>query len=420
MVPNGKKAPVAPEDGRPDRLPAAAWRDRPETRAVIAALEAAGAGPRFVGGCVRDTLLGRPVADVDIATPLRPEAVMEALRRAGIRVVPTGLDHGTVTAVIGGQPFEITTLRIDVETDGRHAVVAFTDDWRADAARRDFTMNALSADPDGRIHDYFGGVEDALAGRVRFVGDPAQRMDEDVLRLLRLFRFHAHYGRTPIEPATLEAVRRFVPRIAGLSGERIRAELLKLLSAPDPATAWRVMAGLGVAEAVLGEPGDADRLESLSKIEPRPDPLLRLAALVTRADSAAALAQRLRLSNAERDRLLAAVRPIEGLAPEVTESHLVRTIYRHGRVCVVDRLLIAAAGEPEERRWPALAETARGVGVPAFPLQGRDIVGLGVPPGPKVGRLLAAVERWWLDGGLAAGREACLAEARRLVASARA
>ena len=217
-----------------ERIAPQAWMTAPETRAVVAALSAAGAEVRFVGGCVRDALAGRRVKDVDLATTDRPERVIELLQAAGLKAVPTGLDHGTVTAIAGHRPFEITTLREDVETDGRRARVAFTDDWQADAARRDLTFNAMSCSPEGDLFDPFGGRADLAAGRGRFVGDPRARIQEDYLRLLRFFRFQAHYGRVPPEPATLAVLRDLAPQLASLSGERLRSELLRLLEAPDP------------------------------------------------------------------------------------------------------------------------------------------------------------------------------------------
>ncbi|HET8728598.1 MAG TPA: CCA tRNA nucleotidyltransferase [Alphaproteobacteria bacterium] len=381
---------------------------------MIAALDAAAGQPRFVGGCVRDALLDRPVRDIDIATPLRPDEVMAALRRAGLKSVPTGIAHGTVTAVAHGRPFEVTTLRVDVETDGRHALVSFTDDWQADAARRDFTMNALSADPDGTVHDYFGGVADAWEGRVRFVGDPVQRIEEDVLRLLRLFRFHAHYGSAPLDPEALAAVQAYAPRLAGLSGERIRAELLKLLAAADPVPTWRLMIAHGVAVEVLGEPGDVDRLAALVPLEPAPDPVRRLAALVRHCNPDA-LADRLRLSNADRNRLAFLARP-PAIAPDLNPADLRRAIYRYGGGGVTDALLLAAAGDPSEGRYRPLIEAARTTVLPAFPVRGRDLLDLGLSPGQHVGRILKELERWWIESDFAADRAACLDEARKRVA----
>jgi hypothetical protein len=242
------------------RIEPQSWMTAPHTRAVLAALSAEGAAPRFVGGCVRDAELGRPVKDIDIATPDPPERVLALLERAGLKAVPTGLAHGTVTAISRGRPFEVTSLRIDVETYGRHAKVEFTDDWQADAGRRDLTINALSCAPDGRIFDYFGGLEDLRAGRVRFVGDPRARIREDYLRLLRFFRFHAHYGRGAPDPEGLAAAGELAPKATKLSGERVRAELLRLLAAPDPVPVLDLMAARGVLRVFLPEAADTAAL----------------------------------------------------------------------------------------------------------------------------------------------------------------
>jgi poly(A) polymerase len=389
--------------------PLPAWATDPAARAVIAALSIPGFDPRFVGGCVRNALLGRDAADVDIATPLRPEAVMVALRNAGLGVIPTGLEHGTVTARSGGRSFEVTTLRVDVETDGRHAVVEFTADWRADAARRDFTMNALSADPEGVVHDYFGGVADALAGRVRFVGDPAQRIAEDALRILRFFRFHAHYGQGELDPPALAACTAAVAGLDRLSGERIWAELLKLLAAPDPVPVWRAMVEAGIARRVIGEDGDIARLQGLLRVAPEADPLLRLAALL-RGD-AATVAARLKLSNDERDRLAGLQQDIPDNAPDEIGVRLL--LYRYGRAGGRDRLRLAWAAAP--KRWSfrrALAALEKEP-VPSLPVRGRDVVALGLS-GPAVGRALADVERWWIGQGLRPGREESLGRLREL------
>ncbi|MFP5513038.1 MAG: CCA tRNA nucleotidyltransferase, partial [Alphaproteobacteria bacterium] len=266
------------------RLSPQPWMTAPESRAVFAALDAGGADARFVGGCVRDAWLGRPVKDIDVATHAPPERVMELLEAAGIRVIPTGIDHGTVTALCGGKPYEITTLRRDVETDGRHARVEFTDDWMEDAARRDLTMNALSCTPDGAMFDPFGGLADLAAGRVRFVGEARRRIEEDVLRLLRFFRFHAHYGRGDPDAEALAACRELAPRLPTLSGERVRGELFRLLTAPCAAAVWRLMMGQGIMVHLLPEAMDADRLDRLIAVERdlgiTPDPTRRLAAVL--------------------------------------------------------------------------------------------------------------------------------------------
>ncbi|WP_034854102.1 CCA tRNA nucleotidyltransferase [Inquilinus limosus] len=389
--------------------PLPGWATDAAARAVIDALSIPGFDPRFVGGCVRNALLGRDAADVDIATPLKPQAVMVALRNAGLGVIPTGLEHGTVTARSGGKSFEVTTLRVDVETDGRRAVVEFTADWRADAARRDFTMNALSADPEGVVHDYFGGVADALAGRVRFVGDPAQRIAEDALRILRFFRFHAHYGRGELDPTALAACAAAAGSLDRLSGERVRTELLKLLAAPDPVPVWRAMVEAGIARHVIGEDGDIARLQGLVQVAPASDSLLRLAALL-RGD-AAAVAARLRLSNDERDRLVGLRESVPDKAPDEVGVRLL--LYRHGRAGGRDRLRLAWAAAP--KRWSlkrALAALEKEP-VPTLPVRGRDVVALGLS-GPAVGRALAEVERWWIDQGLRPGREESLDRLRAL------
>jgi poly(A) polymerase len=283
----------------------------PATRRVFAAVTADGAQARFVGGCVRDALLGRKVKDIDIATDAAPERVMRLLEAAGIRAIPTGIDHGTVTAVIERAHYEITTLRHDVETYGRHAKVAFTDDWMADASRRDFTMNALFCALDGTLFDPFGGMADALAGRVRFVGEPRARITEDVLRLLRFFRFQAHYGRTAPDPAALSACMALAPLLPRLSGERVQGEFLRLLRADDPVPVLRLMVERSIMAHLLPDAVRLDRLAGLIALERDPvlcpedgDPLRRLAALLPDERAVGLrVAERLRLSNEETERL---------------------------------------------------------------------------------------------------------------------
>src|SRR5882672_2726747 len=298
------------------RIAPPGWVGEAATRAVLEALAAEGAAVRFVGGCVRDALLGRPIGDIDIATPDPPEQVLALLGAAALKAVPTGLAHGTVTAIVataGGAPrhFEITSLRRDVENFGRHARVAFTDDWAADAARRDFTMNALCLDAGGQIFDPVGsGLDDLRAARVRFVGDAEARIREDVLRLLRFYRFHAHYGRGEAAAAARDACRRLAHLLPGLSGERVAAELLKLLAAPDPSATLEMMAADGLLAVLLPEARRRDRLAGLVTLEAAADPLRRLAALIAAdAEAAQRLAARLRLSGAERDRLVLLAAP---------------------------------------------------------------------------------------------------------------
>ena len=413
----------------PAALPAAlpVARTAPEARGVLDALAAGGAEARFVGGCVRDALLGRPLRDLDIATDAPPGRVTELLRGAGLKVVPTGIEHGTVTAISGGRPFEITTLRRDVETDGRRAVVAFTDDWREDAARRDFTMNAMSLSSDGTLHDYFGGAGDARAGLVRFVGDPELRIREDVLRILRFFRFQAHYGRTSPDETGLRACASLAGLLPALSGERVRTELLRLLEAGDPAPVWRLMTEQGVLAPLLPEASDISRLEAmvgLERAEGRgedrgegrgPDALRRLAALLPDSLATAAdVAERLKLSNRDRDRLGALAQPPVEVRPASDGTDNRRALRRVGAERFVDHVLMAAATQRLDHGAiepaMALAATWRPV---TFPLKGRDLLKRGVAPGPDLGRLLAGIEAWWEEHDYRPGRDACLGELDR-------
>ncbi|MBN9563812.1 MAG: CCA tRNA nucleotidyltransferase [Alphaproteobacteria bacterium] len=377
----------------------------PALRAVLAALPEA----RLVGGCVRDALAGRPVADIDLATPRRPEAVMQALQAAGIRAVPTGLDHGTVTAVMDRRGFEITTLRRDEETDGRHARVAYTNDWREDAARRDFTINALSMTPDGAVFDRFGGIADLAAGRVRFVGDAARRIAEDYLRILRFFRFHARYGRPPPDPEAVAAIRAGVPGLARLSAERVWSELLRILAVPDPTGSVALMAELGVLAAVLPEGAEPDRLARLVEARAPIDPLLRLAALVT--GDAEALADRLKLSTSERERLVA-LRALPIPEPGASDADLRRLLADTPADILIGRAWLAG---DVGQGWAALRARLAALPMPVFPLEGRDVLALGELPGPRVGLLLRAIRAWWLAGGCVADGAACRAELARRI-----
>jgi poly(A) polymerase len=392
------------------------WMTSPKTRAVLDALAAGGIGVRFVGGCVRDAMIGRKISDIDLATDAPPERVMEFLEAAGLKVIPTGLAHGTVTAVSGGAPYEITTLRHDVETDGRRAVVAFTDDWEADAARRDFTMNALSLEASGLLHDPFGGIEDLRAGRVRFVGDPRQRLTEDVLRLLRFFRFHAHYGKPPPDGDALAACREMAHMLPRLSAERVRVELLKLLAAADPVPVIRLMRDEGVLDHFLAQATAIDRLDRMVTVESgleQCDPLRRLAALLpVDGDTARHLAQGLRLSNRERERLEAMAAPGVDLSPSLDGPARRRALYAIGAEAWSDLVLSAwAAGHdgPDDEGWRDLLNETQGWARPKFSLTGRDVKKLGVEEGAAVGELLRAAEAWWIEGDFRADRKECLA-----------
>lgn len=382
------------------------------TRRVMRALTVAGAAPRFVGGAVRDTLLGRPMNEIDIATPLKPETVMAQLDAAGIRAVPTGIAHGTVTAVTSGRSFEITTLRRDVETYGRHAKVAFDADWQADAQRRDFTMNALSLDPHGALYDYVGGFADLKSGRVRFVGDPATRIREDVLRLLRFYRFFAHYGKGAGDRGARAACRAAAHLLPTLSVERVAAETLKLLAAPDPLPALRMMRADGVLSVLLPEAGNLTRLRRLVALEPHPDPLRRLAALVGRDE---AVAERLKLSGAQRDRLAALLtEPALDLGGDRAAQR--RALYRWGSALYADRVLLAAAAMPAPGRVTRLLRLAKTWKHPRFPLKGRDLLAAGAVPGSAIGALLAELEAWWIAGDFQATKVQCRAELKRRLA----
>lgn len=402
------------------RLDPQPWMTAPESVALVAALTRDGAEVRYVGGCVRDAVLGRPVKDVDLATDAPPEAVVRLLEAAGVRAVPTGFEHGTVTAVVDGRPYEVTTLRRDVETDGRRAVVAFGTDWREDAARRDFTMNAMSLAPDGTLYDYFGGVEDARAGLVRFIGDPERRIREDMLRILRFYRFHAHYGRGEPDPDGLAACAALAGSLPGLSAERVRNELLRLLEAPAPGATVALMCAHGALSHWLPEAGSTARLDALVRLEARhaqPDTIRRLAALLP-ADAvvAAAVGERLRLSNAAAARLCAALDLARGDAPNPVHA----TLYRRGAETVLDAALWRLAGDSESDSWSDALAGAKNWTPVAFPLRGQDLLELGVPPGPSVGEIMRAVEDWWVAEAFAPDRAACLDRARSAAVQRRA
>lgn len=411
------------------------WMDAAETRAVVAALQADGANVRFVGGCVRDALLKRSIKDIDIATPDPPERVLALLDDAGIHAIPTGIDHGTVTAVIGKAHYEITTLRVDVETFGRHARIEYTDDWRADASRRDFTMNALSADPEGRVYDPFDGIADMAAGRVRFVGEPEKRIEEDALRLLRFFRFHAHYGRgIAMETRALNACHRMADRLESLSGERVAGELVRLLLADDPTPSLLVMHSHGILTHILPEAREFGRLRTLAWLEHRglarpdvrPDAIRRLAALlITDRAGALALGERLKLSGTQARRVAAVAAPRVQVDFAMDGPATRRALRKVGGEEFRDLALVAWAGRralearpdaAETERWTALLDAARDWLPVELPVKGRDLVDMGVPHGPRIGGLLAAAEAWWEELDYRPDRAQCLDKLRELVA----
>ena len=391
------------------------WMVEPATRRLLGALSAGGVEARFVGGSVRDALLGRPIGDIDIATPASPERVIELLEKTGIKVVPTGLTHGTITAIVPPRHFEITSLRRDVETYGRRARVAFDADWASDAARRDFTINAIFLALDGAIDDPVGGLADLRARRVRFVGDPATRIAEDVLRLLRYYRFEARFGTGAGDLEARAACRAAAHLLPTLSGERVAQELVRLLETPDPIAVLQMMQEDSVLEVVLPEARRLDRLRRLIEIEPEADPLLRLAALIeVDGEGAAAVAARLRFSNAWRDQLCGLSRPWP-LDPQADAPGQRRTLYHLGAKRYHGiALLLTAEGEMSSGRLSELLAIAGDWLPPVFPLAGRDVTALGIPPGERVGRLLAAVHEWWEEGDFTADRTRCLIYLREL------
>jgi poly(A) polymerase len=395
----------------------ARWLAAPDVRRVMQALARDGRAARFVGGCVRDALLDPtdPGADIDVATPLPPEQVMALIAEAGLTPLPTGLRHGTVGVHSQHRRFEITTLRRDVACDGRHAVVAYTDDFATDAARRDFTINALSADADGTLHDPLGGLADLAAGRVRFVGDPRQRIQEDYLRILRFFRFQARFGRHAPDPAALAACAALRAGIDRLSGERIRQELWRILSGPRAPGTLELMRITGVLDHVVPEAGSSVDLDLLAPA----DPLLRLAGLIRPADSGRVdvLSRRLRLSNREDDRLRRlVVPPMPDFAGGRQEMRL--ALHRLGAATFADQVRLArAAGQVDSTRAAELLAMAAAWREPVLPLQGADLLALGMSRGPAVGRVLAEVRSAWEASDFTLDRDACLALARAHIAA---
>ncbi|MBL8808420.1 MAG: CCA tRNA nucleotidyltransferase, partial [Rhodospirillales bacterium] len=372
------------------------WATMDAARDVLAAL---GGEARFVGGCVRDALAGQLPADLDLATKLLPDAVVAKLEAAGLKAVPTGIAHGTVTAVARGRKFEITTLRRDVATDGRHATVAFTDDWRADAARRDFTINAMSMTADGDVFDYFGGRADLASRRVRFVGDAATRIREDVLRALRFFRFHARFGGEAMDADALAACRELAPLLPGLSAERVAGELFRLLEGPRAAATLDAMRDAGQLAHWLPEVGSTGvlaRLETLVAAHGAPPSAVRALAALVPPDTA--VAARLKLSNADAEKLAALLDPAARIDPNAPAPERRASFYRLGGD-PADHVLLAWARSGSDAGFAALLESARGWVRPRFPLNGEDARAAGILPGPAMGEWLRRHEESWVDYG---------------------
>jgi poly(A) polymerase len=410
---------------RPAKLSGASWLSSSETQAVFAALAAHGFVARAVGGAVRNQLIGKPVDEVDIATTAKPEEIVAAAEAAGLKAVPTGIAHGTITVVSGGVPYEVTTLRHDVETFGRHATVAFTDDWEADARRRDFTMNALYCSADGELFDPLGGYPDLAARRVRFIGRAEERIREDYLRILRFMRFTAEYGSGDPDAASLGACVRERAGLTQLSPERVRQEMLRLLSLARAPEMVEVMRSYGLLAMVLPAVPRLSLLARIAGVEAAlglgPDPMLRLAALaVGLPEDAERLRARWRLSNEETARLLLMTGPSRDVAPNVPERAAKVCLYVEGAETFRNRVAMAWArsGDPLEdpgwRRRFALPERWK---APKFPIGGADVIALGVPAGPNVGMILSSLEGWWMGNDFAPDETELRAKLRELVAT---
>lgn len=390
----------------PNDLKSAQWLAADHCQAVFEALESGGYTARAVGGAIRNALMGHEVSDVDIASAALPDEVVRLCRAAGLGVHPTGLAHGTLTVVSNHVPYEVTTLRRDVETHGRHATIAFTTDWSEDAARRDFTMNAIYCDRHGTLYDPLGGYPDLVEGRVRFIGSARERIREDYLRILRFFRFFAAYGHGEIDAEGLEAVTKEREGLKRLSAERIRIELLKLLVASRAHDALAAMQERGIAFLIFGKEPHLDRFDKLTGLElamnSAPDPILRLAALLLDDENDARnLAARLRLSNEERNELSTLARyRVDACA---TNPILAKTaLYRLGEKAYRAVCLLSWAQTTKDEKdpdWRAVFDLPRQWNVPAMPFKGSDVLGLGIPPGPDVGKILTRFEDWWIEAG---------------------
>jgi poly(A) polymerase len=393
-------------DGSP-RLTDAPWLTRGPLARLLTLLDRDGEEARVVGGAVRNALLGEPLGDIDVATTALPDEVMRRAEQAGLKAVPTGIEHGTVTVIVNGEPFQVTTLREDIETFGRKAVVRFGREWKADAERRDFTMNALSASPDGTVHDAVSGLADLKARRVRFIGDPQMRIREDYLRILRFFRFHAAYGRGELDAAGMHAAVLLREGLDQLSRERIRMELIKLLLAPSAAPTLQAMTDSGILDRVLAGVPVVPRFARLVAIEAKlgldPDAVRRLGALaVFIIEDAERLWQRLRLSNPEHERLASMADGWWHTSPRLEENQARALLYALGPERYRDRVLHAwvhEGADVQDRDWRKLAELPARWQAPAFPLRASDFMGRGVEKGPALGAALAAGEAAWIAAG---------------------
>ncbi|ACK49760.1 Polynucleotide adenylyltransferase region [Methylocella silvestris BL2] len=382
-------------------------KGQPGLQRIFAAIDIDGDETRIVGGAVRNALLGRKIEDIDLATTAAPPLVIERARAASLRIIPTGLDHGTVTLLVDGRAFEVTSLREDIETDGRRATVRFGRDFCADALRRDFTINALFLDKSGRLFDFVGALADIEARRVRFIGDPETRIREDYLRILRFFRFSADYGEGPIDGDGLLAAMRARAGLAQLSRERVRAELLKLVAARRAPEAVEAMSGAGLLGPLIASAPNPARLRRLVEQDARADPLLRLAAICLETpEDAERIAERLRLSNAERDRLSRAARVMLALhgKPVPPPKHFLNVLlFRHGRESALDGFTLAAIGASSSGRRDAI-DFLKTAPEPRLPFSGADLIARGFS-GRAVGDALAALRERWIEAEFSDDRE---------------
>ena len=385
-------------------MTAATLLDHPGVRDLMRVLDGDGQETRIVGGAVRNALLGAPVSEIDFATTATPDVVTQRCRAARLRVIPTGIEHGTLSILVDGATFEVTTLREDVETDGRHAKVHFGRDFRADALRRDFTINALSLDGEGQLHDYTDGQADLVLRRVRFIGEARQRIREDYLRILRLFRFHATYGEGEIDREAFVAAIMERDGLQRLSRERIGAELMKLLATKRAVEAIADMSGAGLLGPLVGGVVNAQRLENIVAFEHLfallPDPLLRLAsACLLIAEDAHRLRNALRLSNAQEARLIeAATAQLDLHSGLIANRELPAFLYRHGRRAALDGMTLAFRPGDDEA-WRAAHNFLRDTPEVRLPVGGADIMARGVKPGPAVGEALKRLQALWIRAG---------------------
>ena len=402
----------------PPSLSAQKWMTRKSTTQVMHALTRTGGEARFVGGCVRDSLAGRMEPEnIDIATPIKPQDVQKLLTDSGITQIPTGIEHGTITALVDGEVFEITTLRADLQTDGRHALVTFTDSWEIDARRRDFTINAIYCDPQGSLFDPLGGIEDLKQNKVQFIGNPEQRISEDLLRILRYFRFKAVFNNFETDNIALNACAKFASHLEKLSGERVCSELLKLLAAPNPIPSLAQCRDCGIIDQLFGwSPPDSvlASLENLIKYEAKckdPDPTRRLFIFAQCPADLQKVTGRLKLGKAAETRLRCIDITPDLLSKMSKDLDCYKIIYRNGRQFLIDNLLVGGARFPENMpsNWISLLQAAKIWMPPQCPISGKDVLALGIPAGPSVGQLVAETETWWIGKNFKASRREALA-----------